>query len=54
MVKTLVERLRALHKRGSLHIMDEGNVCVGCGGQWPCRTVEIIREYAEEVAFGDE
>lgn len=42
----LIRRLLALHKRGTLHVMDHGNVCTGCGGQWPCRTVAILNDYA--------
>lgn len=44
----LMDRLLALHKRGSLHVMDRGDVCVGCGGQWPCRTVRLIYDVALE------
>lgn len=43
---TLVERLLELHQQGTLHIMDRGQICVGCGGQWPCRSIQIINDEA--------
>lgn len=46
---SLITRLLALHKQGSLHPADGGQICVGCGGQWPCRTVGIINDYAVEA-----
>lgn len=45
-MKGLVARLLELHRIGTLHIMDGGNVCVGCGGRWPCRTMRILMDYA--------
>lgn len=44
----LVDRLLELHTQGSLHAMDQGNVCIGCGGQWPCSTIRVISTYAIE------
>lgn len=54
--KRLVDKLLALHKEGSLHVMDRGEVCLGCGGQWPCRTVRLVYDAAlgtESGAPGD-
>lgn len=45
-MRELIDKLLQLHRRGSLHVMDGGNICVGCGGQWPCRTVEILNQFA--------
>lgn len=47
-VATLTAALHALHRRGSLHVMDRGQVCVGCGGQWPCATEQVIASHAAE------
>lgn len=41
-LRAQISAVRELHVRGSLHIMDGGNVCVGCGGQWPCRTIRAL------------
>lgn len=51
-MKSLVEDLLTLHRRGSLHVMDHGGVCVGCGDQWPCRTRQIIDKHALEALKG--
>lgn len=48
-VVALLRDLNTLHQRGSLHILDRGDVCVGCGGQWPCRTRRIIERHALEA-----
>ncbi len=34
--------LREHHVKGSLHIMDRGEVCTGCGQAWPCRDRQIL------------
>jgi hypothetical protein len=46
MSKELVSKLLELHKQGSLHPLDGGMICVGCGGQWPCQSVRIINRWA--------
>lgn len=33
-----LERLNSWHQKGSLHIMDQGKICTGCGQAWPCDT----------------
>lgn len=40
----MVSRLRSLHYQGSLHPMDQGQICIGCGGAWPCRTMIIVED----------
>lgn len=41
-LETAVGKVLDFHQKGSLHIMDRGNICTGCGGQWPCTTRRII------------
>lgn len=50
--KRLVDQLLALHREGSLHVMDRGEVCLGCGGQWPCRTVRLVYDAALDSESG--
>ena len=46
MIEQLIRALLEIHQRGSLHVMDSGNICVGCGNQWPCRTKQLIDDFA--------
>lgn len=54
----LIKTLIRIHQRGSLHIMDNGDICVGCGGRWPCETRNAITNFAikqlVEMDFGEE
>jgi len=42
----LADALRDRHRQGSLHIMDRGQVCIDCGGSWPCRTITMIDRHS--------
>lgn len=51
---TLSGRLLKLHRKGSLHVLDRGRVCIGCGASWPCPTVQVMIDWATEIMEEDE
>lgn len=53
----LAAKLLDLHRQGSLHVMDRGQICLADGQAYPCQTVRVIQNHAierltQEVAKG--
>lgn len=45
---TLIQKLLALHSKGSLHPADQGGICTADGQRYPCSTVQLLNEHGLE------